>query len=307
MPLCPCSALVTADNGHSSATSMNSTIQNLRPECVVSNGAIDAAIEVKRLTGDEVFRAYKEGLLSLSRVLNPECQGYFILGSAAGLRVPASKPLLRNLRKEVSRVAPNLARGETGALRIARSSWVSLCSPTGRGYVYCCHNYTDHLFKDLDSVVPGTFLLVDQELPDHSFITEEARSNFRVNLVEACARRLRGESNHFDWYEEVPLYRSDTDDNDRGLDILAVTEARSVDAAVAEGLDYVLDRAVRKFQKTPRWAAKHVIVLDREDGFSSPEKVQFAMKWTNPEELANIDLVIMRDGLAAYTIWENAG
>ena len=41
------------------------------PECLVTNDVINAAIEVKRLTGDSVWQAYKEALRSLNRSLVP--------------------------------------------------------------------------------------------------------------------------------------------------------------------------------------------------------------------------------------------
>ena len=47
------------------------------PEVIVGNGRTTAAIEVKRLTGDSVFQAYKESVLSLHRSLVPSCGGYY--------------------------------------------------------------------------------------------------------------------------------------------------------------------------------------------------------------------------------------
>jgi len=279
---------------------------NASPECIVTSDTIDAAIEVKRLTGDDVARGYKEALLSLPRALDPRCQGFYVLGPAANLRVPVDRPLLRTLRKEVARVAPTLARGETGGVRVPRSSWVSLCAETGPGRVNCCHNYSEHLFEGLESSITGTFLLVDQGLPDHNFVTSQALARFRNELAAACYRRVHGGSNHFDWYEEIPLLRCDSDDdNGPGLDVLAVTEARRVDTAVAEGLDYILERAIRKFDRQPPWASIHIIVLDREDGFSSPERVTTALSWITDEDLKNIDLILLVDRDDVSVVWQS--
>ncbi len=155
------------------------------PECLVTNGSISAAVEVKRLTGGEIERAYKEALTSLPRALDPGCEGLFVLGPAISFAVPVDQPLLRRLREEVPRVAPKLARGETGGVRLPRKAWVSLDREHGPGRVHCCHNYSEHLFEGLESRVTGSFMLVDQHLPDHSFVTAEALA-VRAELISAC-------------------------------------------------------------------------------------------------------------------------
>jgi hypothetical protein len=52
------------------------------PECLVTNGLIDAAVEVKRLTGDMVLQGYAEALKSLERSLAPSCGGSYMLSPA---------------------------------------------------------------------------------------------------------------------------------------------------------------------------------------------------------------------------------
>jgi hypothetical protein len=275
------------------------------PECLVTNDQISAAVEVKRLTGGEVQRAYEEALASLPRALDPGCDGFYVLGPATAFHVPVDQPLLRHLRKEVSRLAPTLARGETGGVRLPRKAWVSLDWAHGPGRVHCCHNYSEHLFEDLAPRITRSFMLVDDHLPDHSFVTPEALAHFHTELIAACFRRTHGGSNHFEWYEEIPLLRCDEEGDDtRGLDVLAVTEAFHVDAAVAEALDYLLEKALKKFEQ--KWAERHVIVFDKTTGLCNAERVRQALSWYNSEELFSVDLILLADNDQVSVVWRNA-
>jgi hypothetical protein len=274
------------------------------PECLVTDGLISAAVEVKTLTGGEVERAYKEALASLPRALDPHCDGFYILGPATAFHVPVDQPLLRHLRKEVRRVAAKLARGETGGVRLPRKAWVSLDWAHGPGRVHCCHNNTGHLFEGLASRITGSFMLVDQHLPEHSFVTDEALAAFHTELIGACYRRTHGGSNHFEWYEEIPLLRCDEEGDDtRGLDVLAVTEAYHVGAAVAEALDYLLEKALKKFERT--WAERHVIVFDQATALCNAQRVGQALSWVTREELANVDLILLTHNDEVTVVWSN--
>ena len=274
------------------------------PECLANNGTIKAAIEVKTLTGDHVQRAYKEALLSLSRTLDPGCTGFYLLGPAIPPSVPVDRPMFRHLRKEIRRVAPKLARAETGAVHLPRKAWVSLDWAHGAGRVRCCHNYSEHLFEGLASRITGSFMLVDQQLPDHSFVTGEALENFHTELTAACYRRTHDGSNHFEWYEEIPLLRCDEEgDDERGLDVLAVTEARHVRTSVAEALDYVLEKSLEKFKRS--WAERHVIVFDKAAGLCNAERVGQALSCYTADELGDIDLILETDEDDIDVVWSS--
>ena len=109
------------------------------PECLVTNGETDAAIEVKRLTGDTVFQAYIEAQLSLQRSLVPTWGGFFALAPATDFRLPIDGPLRRWLKREIERVAPTLGHGDKGAIRLMRNAHVSMARADGPGHVFCCH------------------------------------------------------------------------------------------------------------------------------------------------------------------------
>jgi len=279
------------------------------PECLVTNGSTSAAIEVKRLTGDSVLQAYREALISLHRSLIPSCGGYYTLYPALGFRLPMDGSLRRLLKREIERVAPTLAPGgPTGALLIPRKAHVSMARQDGPGHLSCCHNSTGRLVAEASRLVTGTFLLADQGMPEHSFVTDAGLAAFHAALAAACRRRVETGSGHLEWFEEWGLWRCedfpDDDPRDRdGVHLICVTEARSVDASVAEALDLILEKAVKKFERT--WAERHVTVFDKATGLCNAERVMQALSWVMPEELSKIDLILLTDNDEVSVVWKN--
>src|SRR3990172_5251476 len=171
------------------------------PDALVSNGNKTAAIEVKRLLGDDEYLTYIESMFSLEKYLTPSCGGYYSLGTALDFRTPMEGRLKRQVKKEIERVAPTLATEQTGAIRIPRKAHVSLSRDTGPGYIFCCHNSTGHFVQEVSPRLTGVFLLVDDGQWEHEFVTDEGKHTFQDALVAACATRLRGELAPFTWNE----------------------------------------------------------------------------------------------------------
>ena len=279
------------------------------PECLLTNGLISAAVEVKMLTGDSVMQAYREALQSLNRSFIPSCGGYYTLNPALDFRLPIDGSLRRLLKHEIERVAPTLMPGgASGAVRIPRKAHVSMCRQDGPGNLRCCHNSTGHFVAAASSLVTGTFLLVDDGMLEHSFFTDAGLAAFHAALSDACLRRIETGAGELDWFEEWELWRCedfpDDDPRDRdGVHVICVTEARSVDASVAEALDLMLEKALRKFDRV--WAEKHVIVFDQATAFCSAERVAKAMSWVTPEELANVDLILLTHNDQVSVVWKS--
>lgn len=278
------------------------------PECLVTNGPISAAVEVKRLTGDSVMQAYTEALMSLKRSLIPSCGGYYTLSPAIDFRLPIDGSLRRLLRREIERVAPTLVPGgPTGAVLIPRKAHVAMSREDGPGYVSCCHNSTRHLVIEAAPLVTGTFLLVDQGMLEHSFVTDAGLAAFHTALADACRRRIETGSGHFEWFEQWELWRcEDSPDDDPkdhdGVFVVCVTEARHVDESIAEALDMVIEKALKKFKTA--WAERHVIVLDKATPLCNTERVGQALSWVTPEEFANVDLILLTDNDDVSVIWK---
>ena len=160
------------------------------PGVLVTNGRASAAIEVKRLTGDSIYQAYKQSLLSNQKFLAPSCGGYYTVSPPDDFRLPMALDLRRRVKREIECVAPILKPDETGVLRFPRKGRISLISESGPPYVTCSHYgpYSE-LLRPLMERVDGKLMLIDDKGFSHSFITEEGRNGFYDAVVGACGRR----------------------------------------------------------------------------------------------------------------------
>jgi hypothetical protein len=262
------------------------------PEVIVGNDDMTAAIEVKRLTGDSVFQAYKESIFSLQRSLVPSCGGYYYLNPPVDFRLPIDLALRRQIKKEIERVAPTLGEGESGPVRIRREGHISLISESGPPHIHCLHHSGDPLRPLLDRIT-GQFFLVDEGL-EHSFVTDEGREAFCEAVAAACDVRLKGDLAPAVWHEEWELTRVDNDDKQDGVEIIAVTEARDMPSSVAESVYAMLEKGQKKFADK-RWAEHHVLVLESSI-HAPPHLVTDVVGSLEPEELEGIDLLLVVDG-----------
>jgi hypothetical protein len=260
------------------------------PEVIVGNEHMTAAIEVKRLTGDSVYQAYKESIFSLQRSLAPSCGGYYHLNPPVDFRLPMDLTLRREVKKEIERLAPMLTQAQSGPVRIRRDGHIALISPSGPAHIHCLHHYGDLLRPLLDRIT-GQFFLVDEGL-EHSFLTDEGREAFYDAVATACQRRLGGNVAAVTWYEEWELTKVDNDED--GVWIIAVTEARDMHASVAECVYTMLYKGQKKFAAR-RWADRHVLVFET-SALASVPRVGSVVANLEPDELEGIDLLLLVDG-----------
>jgi hypothetical protein len=272
------------------------------PEALVSNGSKTAAIEVKRLIGDDEYLTYIESMFSLEKYLTPSCGGHYSLGTALDFRLPMEPRFRRHVKKEVERVAPTLAPEQTGAIRIPRQAHVSLIKDSGPGYIYCCHTSTGHFVQEVSSRLAGVFLLVDDGQWEHEFVTEEAKKAFQEALVAACEIRLQGDLAPFAWTEEWPLTRGSDEGTQSGVWLIAVTGARSVQGSVAEAVDIMLEKAKQKFEER-RWAELHVLVFDNASALMTVDRVAEVVAGFEPEDLGAIDVILVADEDVVAQVW----
>jgi len=259
------------------------------PEIIVTNRQMTAAIEVKRLTGDSVFQAYKESIFSLHRSLVPSCGGYYWLSPPLGFRLPMDLALRREVKKEIERVAPRLSEGESGPIRIHRDARIALISESGPPHIHCLHHHSVDLLRPLLDRITGQFFLVDDGL-EHLFVTDQGREAFYEAVAKACRMRLEGNFAPVTWYEEWELIRGDNDDED-GVEIIAVTEARHMHSSVGEAVYSIVEKGRKKFAGR-RWADRHVLVL--ETSILAPMRlVTGVVRGLEPDELEDIDLLLV--------------
>lgn len=275
------------------------------PEALVSDGAVTAAVEVKRLIGDGQYQTYLESMFSLEKYLVPSCGGYYSLSPPIDFRLPMDRALRRQIKREVNRVAPTLAEGQVGAVLTTQRAHVVLIGKTQPGYIYCCHTSTGSLVQEVSPRLGGAFMLVDEGNWEHSFVTEECKAAFHDALVSACERCLVAGDGSLSWNEEWNLTRGiDDGSKDDGVWLIAVTDARDV-TSVFQAVDGTLDKAARKFATT-RWADVHVVVLDRAGAMMSLERVSAATATLVQGDIPNVDLVLVTDDDVVEKVWPRA-
>jgi len=61
-------------------------------------------------------------------------------------------PSRRQVKKEIQRLAPTLAEGESGPVRIHREAHIALISESGPPHIHCLHQSSDLLRPLLDRI-----------------------------------------------------------------------------------------------------------------------------------------------------------
>lgn len=264
------------------------------PEVIIeSDDGSQAAIEVKRLTGDAGYRTYKESLLSLNRTLVPTCGGYYYLSPPDDFRLPMDKQLRREIARQIELVAPALKAGESDVLKVERQGYLVFHENSRLQDAHCLHNTGRRFLRPLNDMISGDLFLIDGGL-EHSFFTQEGIDQFLAVIRVAYDERKFGSRQTLTWYEEWQIIKTKEDDEDRedGVWIIAVTEARDVLASVEECLDTVLTSALTKFG-AKRWAETHVIVLEVESALMSPERSLPVIQGYPPADLTDVDLILL--------------
>jgi hypothetical protein len=230
------------------------------PECVVTNGTLTAAVEVKRLMGDAGWLGYHEAWQSLRRRLIPGCGGRYMLVPFHGTVLPLNKKLVERVAKQMEELAPSMQVGDVKPVRVPRPLAELRLIRTDRpdGSIYCSHS--EPVIEQFSERLAGWFWLADDDALPHSFVTEECRSGLYAKIEAASMSVLAGGDGHLEWEEEWALHRlEDAEDGHDNVEIVA-----AVTSDVFAGIDYtvtgMLLQGLRKFGQ--RWGDKHVIVLE---------------------------------------------
>src|SRR5207247_2999675 len=115
------------------------------PECIITSGADDAAIEVKALKGPQDHNDFFGDLRGLGRTLAPQTSGHFTLMPPYDNSPLWDRTFIQLLKKEIERVAPTLrTNGEMGYVNIPRRCRVVRANVQGT-YVSCQHGRPEPL------------------------------------------------------------------------------------------------------------------------------------------------------------------
>lgn len=273
-------------------------------EVIVTDGTRTAAVKVKRLT-HAAFQEYSESWESLRRRLAPECGGHYLLMPCLDFRMPISLTMMRISRREIARVAPTLRPGEQGAIRIHRSSHVSLLREDGPSAMSCCHNATGQIVRDVSTRITGIFILVDCDTWEHPFVTDHGREAFCQALAEACRARVRSGAGPLEWDEEWKLIRYEDEKGEArpsSVEVLAVSDVIDVRLSVTDTVARMIEKARQKFAAR-RWADVNMLVLDRNSGLIGAEAVRVAISAFDASELQDFDSILFTDGDDAVCVW----
>lgn len=262
------------------------------PEVLVSDGRRDAAIEVKELHGSSNLIEHTASTMSLMRTMVPSCGGSYHVMPPSGLHLPIEKALRRRVAREIERVSPSLSVGESGVLLMPRQGYLVFRAHPSNRDVHCIHNDGRSLLEPLVSVVKGDLYLIDDRDPEHSFVTEQARSAFLSTLQTAYEEGRCSSADMLSWNEEWMIGKDGDDDDE--VFFLTVTEAFDVASSVEECLDTILSKALAKFDSR-RWASEHIIVLEVATSLMSPDRSLPVISEFEQELKGVVDLVLVVD------------
>jgi hypothetical protein len=261
------------------------------PEVLLTNGPRTAAVEVKRLTGPADVQQYIESTLSLERYLAPSCGGCYHLEPPFPTSMPLDKKFTRYLKREIERVARDLAVDQTGAIPVPRSGLISMNSDTGGPYIRCMHTWAgDDSLRPVLGRIEGVYLLVDHG-PKHTFVTDAGREAFCAAVTAACARRRAGITGPFEWVEEWPITKADDQQQPGAVWVMATTEV--LPDAAEECVRAMVAKAQAKFTWR-RWADLHVVTLDTSIVVPT-DQARRAVADLGPTETRGIDLIVLVD------------
>jgi len=258
------------------------------PEAMISDGAHTVAVEVKTLPGPKVWNQFRAYILSLRQALVPSRSGYYELYPPIGYEPPWPRSFIRTVRAGIEKACHAVEADGEGYVRVPRRSLL-LKENSTIDLVRCSHG-TDP--------VPGISRLVQGHcsLPDgggqHSFYTDRAKEDFRDSIIAGIGRIESGESDVWiEWEEEWLLRWSNSAET--AVEVVAVSRAFSVEAAVAETVGIMIDAANDKFHR--RWADRHAAILDRRFIFADEHRVRMVFADITPEDYASIDHVYLFD------------
>jgi len=275
------------------------------PEEVHGNGSTTAAIEVKRLTGGRLWQGYVRRHNSLFKSLAPKCGGSYYLMPCFGLGMDMTPGLRTHVRKEIERVARNMAVDQSKAIRVYRSGVVRSLgmSPRRDGFINCACATDAGVVSEVSAELRGIYYLNDwpsgQPHWGHSFVTTAARKAFQDALVKQCTSLPDEASAPLSWTEEWELTRIEGEGRS-GVVVLG-GQTGNVLQATDEDLSSSLASALQKFQAR-RWAAIHILAVEPLDmSYADLASVRDSLRRLSVPEC--LDRIALVKGATASWVW----
>lgn len=223
------------------------------PECIVTDGESDRAVEVKDLYDEESPRVVGN-VRWLERRL-ADVPGTMIMLPRAYRGRHLSPPMQENVESEISRVAPGLTYGSLGYIRVYHRSRLTQTAPQN-SVVFCDHGFHEWT-RQAAGQVSGLFHLHDKQTAGEVH-TEEAQRELKEIIIDACNElSVTGESQkQVEWFEEWCVYRL----KGTGADVSFVVSGWAGPEVIRGLLKEIVRSGNAKFAQR-RWAPTHVLLI----------------------------------------------
>ncbi len=266
------------------------------PDVLLTDGSNSIAIEIKRLTDGDTFHEYEEALQSLYQGLAPDRDRNFTLLPPPSIRLPLGRALVRKLRPRVAAAASGLDADETATVSVPRQATVRYYPRSDGGFIHCSHARSDE-FLAVSPEVSGAYFVEEDDGPDHQFLSDESRAQFRQILIRACARSQQRGHAQMQWCEDWELQRGqDSTEGKGGVHVVAAT-ADFVESAAKRSVEKAVCSAKTKFGAV-EWAGRTALALHagEQQHKLSPSLLEAAIDRLRPSDLQPIDSVFFVDG-----------
>lgn len=262
------------------------------PDVVLSDGTDDIAIEFKQLTDGTSFHTYDWAQRSLYERLAPDSTRVFTLLPPPSIRLPLDPGLVEQIRSRIAVAATDLQVGGSATVLIRRRATVRFLQQSHDGLVICLHARSDDV-RAVSPQVSGLYL-VEDDGPDHQFLSGERRLEFHRALSQACEESKHSEQAEVEWFEEWELRRDeDSVEGGGGVLVIAVV-AEFLEAAAIESVKRELGRAKKKFEGR-KWAGRSAVALHagEQQHTLSPALFQATISGLEPADVQLLDSLFL--------------
>jgi len=276
------------------------------PEVLATNGSTTAAIEVKELAQ---ARGRQHGIAeSLARRLAPTCGGGYSLYLGPWNAPSLDQAFVRHLKREIERVAPALAERASSPIPIPRHATLIYRDAEWKRAT-CTHDGPFGLLAPLNGSVPGYVFLVDDSIPGHHFVTDEARDRFQASVRRATEDVASGQLRSgvtIAWFEEAELtctYKEAGEDDGVTVINALVPDAVELPVHADDEVRKALLAGLPKFLRLPRWADRHVLVLEGDPLTRRDDVVRALARAASDVDMSPMDEVLLITGEDPQRVW----
>ena len=179
-----------------------------RPERLLSNGLMTAAVEVKRVMGSRGYRYFEQAHRTQYAYLAPTYGGKYQLLPPATISPFWPGTLMNAVRRSIESKARDLAAGQETLVDIERSALLEMLRIDGPRMVLCEHDEAPEFFPSSRHPNRGLFFLrdgVEGFRWPHSLISQVAFDELARSVAAGAEQAVLGVRALVTWREEWRL------------------------------------------------------------------------------------------------------